>query len=119
MWLCLVCCWSLKYQGVERPTLLSLSGRLRFECGMTFPILCLTPESWMGSRVQSTFDCFPELCFLFPLAQVLVGVAKAIYNNFVFPTCAYTAGFMNNNNYYYSILYQCVSNSGRMHLKIS
>ena len=29
--------WSLKYQGVERPNLLGLSCRLRFECGMTFP----------------------------------------------------------------------------------
>ena len=41
--------WSLKYQCVERPNLLDLSCRLRFECGMTFPTLCLTPERWMSS----------------------------------------------------------------------
>ena len=57
--------WSLRYQGVERPNLLRLSCRLRFECGMTFPTLCLTPERWMGSRVQLTVGRFPELCFLF------------------------------------------------------
>ena len=45
--------WSLKYQGVERPNLQGVSYRPRFECGMTFPPLCLTPERWMGSRVQS------------------------------------------------------------------
>ena len=65
---------SLKYQGVERPNLLGLSCRLRFDCGMTFPTLCLTPERWMGSRVQSTVGCFPELCFLqFSVRQVLCG----------------------------------------------
>ena len=51
---------SLKYQGVERPNLLGLSSRLRFDCGMTFPALCLIPERWMGSRVQSTVGCLPE-----------------------------------------------------------
>ena len=44
--------WILKYHGVERPKLLVLSCRLRFDCGMTFPTLCLIPERWMGSRVQ-------------------------------------------------------------------
>ena len=48
---------SLKYQGEERPNLLGLSYRRRFNCGMTFPTLCLTPERWMGSRVQSTVGC--------------------------------------------------------------
>ena len=55
--------WSLMYQGVERPNLLGLSCRLMFECGMTFPKLCLTPERWIGSRVQATVGCFPALCF--------------------------------------------------------
>ena len=63
---------SLKYQGVERPNMLGLSCWLRFECGMTFPALCLTSECWMGSRVQSTIGCFSELCFLqFSLVQVI------------------------------------------------
>ena len=56
--------WSLKYQRVERPNLLGRFCRLRFESGMTFPTLCLTPERRMGSRVQSTVGCFPELCLL-------------------------------------------------------
>ena len=42
--------WSLEYQGIERPNLLGLSCRLRFECGMTFPTLGLTPERGMASR---------------------------------------------------------------------
>ena len=78
--------WSLKYQGVERHNLLGLSCRLRFDCGMTFPTLCLTPELWMGSRVQSTIGCFPELCFIqFSVEQVLVGLQKQFINNLVFP----------------------------------
>ena len=64
---------SLKYQGIERPNLLGLSCRFRFECGMTFPTLCMTPERWMGSRVQSTVGCFPELRFLFPWSRCLWG----------------------------------------------
>ena len=52
----------------------------------------------MGSRVQSTVGCFIELCFLqFSVAQVLVGLRKQFINNFVFPTCAYAAGFNNKN----------------------
>ena len=39
--------FSLKYQGVERHDLQGVSCRLRFECGMTFFTLCLTPERWM------------------------------------------------------------------------
>ena len=53
--------WSLKYHGVERPYLLGISCRLRFECGMTFRTLCLTPERWIGSRVPSkisTLKCY-------------------------------------------------------------
>ena len=66
--------WSFKYQGVERPNLLGLSCRLRFDWGIILPSLRLTLECWMGSRVQSTFDCFPELCFFqFSVAQVLWG----------------------------------------------
>ena len=56
--------WSLKYRCVEHPNFAWFSYRLRFDCGMTFPTVCLTPELWMGSRVQSTDGCFPELCFL-------------------------------------------------------
>ena len=45
----------------------------------------LIPERWMGSKVQSTVGCFPELCFLqFSMAQMLVGLRKQIVNNFVF-----------------------------------
>ena len=51
--------WSLKYQGVELRNLQDVSCRPRFEFGMTFPTLCLTPERWMDSRVQSTVGCFP------------------------------------------------------------
>ena len=47
----------LEGPGVERPNLLGLSSRLRFVCGMTYPTLCLTPERWMGSRVQSSIGC--------------------------------------------------------------
>ena len=51
----------------------------------------------MGSRVQSTVGCFPELCFLqFSMAQVLVGLRKQFMNNFVFPTWACAAGLNNN-----------------------
>ena len=50
-----------------------------------FPTLYLTPERWMGPRVQSTVGCFPELCVLqFTVAQVLVGLRKQFINNFVF-----------------------------------
>ena len=86
--------WSLKYQGVERLNLLGLSCQLRFDCGMTFPTLCLTLERWIGSRVQSTIGYFPELCFLrFSVAQMLVWLRKQFINNFVFPTWACAAGF--------------------------
>ena len=51
----------------------------------------------MGSRVQSTIRCFPELCFIqFSLEQVLVGLRKQCINNFVFPTWARVAGLNNN-----------------------
>ena len=86
--------WSLKCQGVERPNLLDFSCRLRFDCGMTFPTLCLIPERWMVSRVQSTVGCFPELYFLqLSVAQVLVGLRKQFIDNFVFPTWACAADF--------------------------
>ena len=91
--------WSLKYQGVERPNLLGISCLLRFDCGMTFRTLCLIPERWMGSRVQSTVGCFPKLCFLpFSVAHMPVGLRKQFINNFVFPTWAWAAVFNNNNN---------------------
>ena len=64
-----------------------------------FPTLCLTPERWMGSRVQSTVGCYHELCFLqFSMAQVLVGLRNQFMDNFVFHTWACAAGFYNNNN---------------------
>ena len=50
-------CRTSQLQGV--------SWRPRFECGMTFPTLCLIPEVWMGSSLQSTICCFPEFCFSF------------------------------------------------------
>ena len=53
--------WCLKYQGVECTNLQGVCCRPRFEYGMTFPTLCLILERWMGSMVQSTASCFPEL----------------------------------------------------------
>ena len=35
------------------------------------PYIAFDTRSWMGSRVQSTVGCFPELCFLFPLRRCL------------------------------------------------
>ena len=88
----------MKYEGVERPNLPGLSCRLRFDCGIAFPTLCLTPERWIGTRVQSTVGCFSEWCFLqFPVAQVLVGFQKQFINCFIFPTWACAAGFNNNS----------------------
>ena len=44
----------------------------------------------MGSRVQSTASCFPELCFLqFSVAKVLVGLRKQFIKNFIFPNLAW------------------------------
>ena len=81
--------WNLKYQGVERPNLAGLCFRLRFDCGMSFPTMCLIQERWMGSRVQSTIGCFPDLCFLlFSVAQVLVLLRNKFINNLFFPTWA-------------------------------
>ena len=69
--------WSLKCQGVEPPNLQGVSCRHRLEWGRTFPTLCLIPERWMGSRVQSTVGCFLGLCFIqLSVAQVLVGLRK-------------------------------------------
>ena len=76
------------------PNLPGLFCWLRFECGMTFPTLCLTPGRRMGSRVQLTVGCFLELCFLpFSLAQVLV---KQFINNLILPTLACAVGFNKN-----------------------
>ena len=56
----------------------------------------------MGSGVQSTVGCLPELCFncfcQFSVAQVLVGFRKQFINNSVFPARVCDAGFNNNNN---------------------
>ena len=57
----------------------------------------------MGSRVQSTVDCFPELLFLqISVEQALVGFLKQFINNFIFPTLACVALF--NNNIYKEII---------------
>ena len=75
-----------------------VSCRFRFECGIIFPTLCLTPKRWMGYRMQSNIGCYPELCFLqFSVAQTLVGLRKHLKTIF-FPTVACPAGFNNNNN---------------------
>ena len=77
--------WCLKYQCKEHPNLQGVSCQSWFECGMTFPMLCLTPECWMGSMVQSTIGCFPKLCFLlFSVVQVLVGLWKQFYKQLCF-----------------------------------
>ena len=69
--------WSLKYQDVEPPNLQGVSWRPRFECGMTFPTLRLTPERCMGSRAQSPVGCFSKLCLLqFSVVHVFVGLRK-------------------------------------------
>ena len=57
--------WSSRYLGVERHNLLGLSCRRRFECGITFPTLCLTPERWIGSTVQSTTVVASMCCVFF------------------------------------------------------
>ena len=75
--------WSLKYQCVERPNLQGVSCQTMFECGRTLNTLCLIPERWKGSRVQSTL--IPELCFLeIFLAKVLVGLRKQFIKQFCF-----------------------------------
>ena len=65
--------WSLKYQGVERPNLQGVSFRPRFECGMTFPTLCLVPERWIGSRVQFLIAYPSRVFFSFPWRRCLWG----------------------------------------------
>ena len=62
---------------------------------MTFPTLCLTPEHWIGSWVQSTVGCL--VVFSFSVAQVLEGLRKQFINNFVYPNWACVDGFNNNN----------------------
>ena len=54
----------------------------------------------MGLRMESTVGCFPELCLLqFSVAHSCAcGVAKAIYEQFCFPTWTLAAGFNNTNN---------------------
>ena len=67
---------------------------------MNFPTLCLIPERWMGSWVQSSVGCFLELYFfsLCFLGIVSCWVAKAIYKQLSFLTWACAAGFYNINN---------------------
>ena len=85
--------------GVEPPILQGVPCLSWFECGMTFHTLSLTPERWIGSRVQSTVGCFPALCVLqFSWAQVLMRLRKLFINDFVFPTWVCSAAFNNNNN---------------------
>ena len=62
----------------------------RLVCGITsFPTLCLTPERWIGLRVQSTVSSFPELCFSVFRGVSACGVEEAIFKNVVFPTCSW------------------------------
>ena len=80
--------WSTMYRRVERPNLIGVSCRHRFECGMTFPTLCLTSERWMGSNWYIQHGCFPELCFLqFSVVQVRVGLRKQFIINIIFLLC--------------------------------
>ena len=51
--------WTSKYQGLERPNLQGVSCRPRFECGMTFPTLCLILECWMVASLSCGFFSFP------------------------------------------------------------
>ena len=71
----------------SQSNLLGLSCLLRFECGMTFRTQCLTPERWMGSRVQSTVGCFLRcVVFSFLRRRCFWGlVAKAIKKQLCFP----------------------------------
>ena len=75
--------WSLKYQGVERPNWQGFSCRHRFECGMTFPTLCLIQDAGrVQGCSQSTVGCFSELYFVqFSVAQELVGLRKQFIKN--------------------------------------
>ena len=75
---------SLKYQGVERPKLQSVSYWPRLVCGTTFLPPCLPPERWMGLREQSIVGCFPELYFPVFRGAGACGVAKVIYKQFGF-----------------------------------
>ena len=75
--------WSLMYEGVERPNLRGLSCRIRLDCGIT-STLCLIPECWMDSRVQSTVGCFSKLCLWVCWWAGACGVAKAIYKQLCF-----------------------------------
>ena len=85
--------WSLKYHGVERPNLLSLSCRLRFDCGMA-----LFDTGMMdGFKGAANRWLFPWVVFSsVSVAQVLVGLRKQFINNFVFPTWACATDFNNN-----------------------
>ena len=47
-----------------------VSCRPMFDCGMTFHTPCLIPESWMGSREQSTDGFFPELLLLLSFKKI-------------------------------------------------
>ena len=72
---------SLEFEVSRRRTLKfsrSFLPAQEFECGMTFPTLCLRPERWMGLRVQSNVCCFSELCFHFPWRRCLWGYESNI-----------------------------------------
>ena len=61
----------------------------------------------MGSKVQSTVGCFPELCFLqFSVVLVFVGLRKQFIINFVFLTYSCAAGFNKNNKKVFKYKYQ-------------
>ena len=67
---------SLKHQGVERPNLLILSSRHRFERGMTFPTLCLTPERWMVQGRSQPMVASLSSVFSFPCRWCLWGCKR-------------------------------------------
>ena len=68
--------WSLKYQGVQRPNLLSLRW-LRFDCGTgTLDGFKGTVSHWL----------LPWVVFSsISVEQMLVGLQKQLIHNFVFP----------------------------------
>ena len=81
-----------KYVHIVIPNVLHLNKDFFF-------YFSLTPERWMGSRVQSTVGCFPEAVFLqLSVSQVLLGLKRQFNNSFVSPTSACATGLNNSNN---------------------
>ena len=59
----------------------------KFVCRMTFPKLCLILEHWMDLWGSQPLVASPHWILIF-CGTSAYGVAKAIYNNFVFSTWA-------------------------------